>query len=249
MKFKVLRNIYHKARNLQRTSRFNNDLSKFEQLRKKINNEFSQIPIEIYPCLGENTIFTEFDAHYFYHPAWAFRKLLEINPQIHYDISSILYFSGMVSAILPVKYYDFRPAKIKLSNLISDKADLLCLPFKDNSIDSLSCMHTLEHIGLGRYGDPINPSGDLKAISELKRVMKEGGNLLLVVPVGKAKIFFNAHRVYTFKQINEFFSGFEIKEFSLVTDDKSFIVNATESQSDLQEYGCGCFWFSKKTIG
>ena len=80
-------------------------------------------------------------------------------------------------------------------------ADLTQLHFESESIESLSCLHTVEHIGLGRYGDPIDYDGDLKAIRELKRVVVKGGSILFVVPVGKPKIIFNAHRIYSYEQI------------------------------------------------
>ena len=125
-------------------------------------------------------------------------KVKEIHPAKHTDISSSLYFSGIVSAFVPVDFYDYRPADLHLSDLTSAHADLTKLFFANASIDSLSCMHTVEHIGLGRYGDRIDPSGDLKAINELTRVVAAGGSFLFVVPVGKPKIEFNAHRIYSY---------------------------------------------------
>lgn len=107
-------------------------------------------------------------------------------------------------------------------------------------------MHTVEHIGLGRYGDHIDPNGDLKAMNELTRVVATGGSFLFVVPVGKPKIEFNAHRIYSYGQIMSYFSKLTLKEFSLVTDSGKFIENATSKDSDAQAYGCGCFWFIKK---
>ena len=156
----------------------------------------------------------------------------------------------MLSAFIPVKFYDYRPATIKLDNLTSKKADLNRLPFKDNSVASLSCMHTVEHIGLGRYGDPIDPNADLKAISELKRVLAIGGNLLFVVPIGRPKIQFNAHRIYSYAQIIDYFKQLQLIEFSLIPDnarETGIMVNATQKQANEQNYGCGCFWFKNNT--
>jgi hypothetical protein len=198
----------------------------------------------------DTTITTDFDHHYIYHPAWAARIIAKSKPDFHIDISSSLYFCTMISAFIPVKFYDYRPAKIYLSNLTSDHVDITALPFEDDSIQSLSCMHTVEHIGLGRYGDPIDPNGDLKAIAELKRVLSLGGNLLFVVPVGKdAKIMFNAHRIYTYNQIITFFKDFELVEYALITDNpmlNDFIENADQKLTEQCTYGCGCFWFMKK---
>lgn len=200
-------------------------------------------------CTDDNTINTGFDRHYVYHLAWAARIVKEINPKEHSDISSLLFFPTILSAFVKVKFYDFRPAQLNLDNLESLKCDLTQLHFKDNSIDSLSCMHTIEHIGLGRYGDPIDYDGDLKAIKELKRVVSIGGNLLFVVPIGKPRIQYNAHRIYGYDQIINYFEGFTLKEFSLIPDSQQqggLIRNATKEQSDMQQYGCGCFWFIKK---
>jgi hypothetical protein len=198
-----------------------------------------------YPRLNDNTETTGFDQHYIYHTAWAARMLKKINPVKHVDIGSRLFFATIVSAFIPVEFYDYRPAKLNLSNLTSGKADLLSLPFPDHSITSLSCMHTLEHIGLGRYGDKLDPSGDEKAIKELKRVLAIGGDLLVVVPVGEPKIMFNAHRIYSYDQIKNYFVGMELKNFSLVLDNGEFVNNADKKIADGQKYGCGCFWFKK----
>lgn len=216
--------------------------------KKDKNKRFSVSFLDIFPCLFENIPYTRFDTHYVYHTAWAARKVKEINPDVHVDISSSLYFSSIVSAFVPVKFYDYRPAKLNLSGVVSDKADLLNLPFEDNSIRSLSCMHTVEHVGLGRYGDKIDADGDIKAIKELSRVVSSGGFLVFVVPIGKPKIEFNAHRIYSYEMIAKMFPLFTIKEFSLIPDnalDVGMIYNATKETADKQKYGCGCFLLVK----
>jgi len=203
---------------------------------------------DIHPCLDDRTTGTAFDRHYIYHPAWAARVLEETRPSEHVDISSTLTFCSTVSAFLPVRFYDYRPANLQLSSLESGHADILALPFEDNSISSLSCLHVVEHVGLGRYGDPLDPDGDLKAISELKRVLAVDGDLLFVVPIGKPKIMFNAHRIYAFRQVLDYFEGLTLKEFALIPDDANMgglIRNATEELADMQRYGCGCFWFKR----
>ncbi len=201
-----------------------------------------------YLCLNDKGSTTSFDKHYTYHTAWAARKLKKISPLEHIDISSLTYFSTLVSAFIPIKFYDYRPAKIEMDNFLCGHADITELPFEDSSIDSLSCMHVVEHIGLGRYGDPLDVDGDLKAIEELKRVVSVGGHLLFVVPIGKAKVIFNAHRVYSYEQIITCFKGFKLIEFTLIPDqsDEGLIINATKEQSDIQDYACGCFMFQKK---
>ncbi len=204
---------------------------------------------DCYPCLNDNNPTANFDRHYIYHTAWAARILAKTLPQQHIDISSSLYFSALVSAFVPIKFYDYRKTDIELTNLTSGKADLLSLPFSENSIPSLSCMHVIEHIGLGRYGDPLDPDGDLKAIQELTRVLSPKGDLLFVVPVGgQPRINFNAHRIYSYEQIISYFKELELIEFTLICESPQtggFITHPSTKLLQQQRYGCGCFWFKK----
>ena len=191
---------------------------------------------------------TAFDRHYVYHPAWAARVLAQTRPARHVDISSILGFSTVLSAFIPVDFYDVRPAPLNLGDLHVGAADLLQLPFDDNSIPSLSCMHVIEHIGLGRYGDQIDPDGDIKAIRELVRVLSPGGDLLIATPVGRRRVCFNAHRVYDHQDFAELFAGLDLVEFALIPDGAvadGLLYDPPAELVRAQEYGCGCFWFKK----
>lgn len=222
---------------------------KYTYIAYSINDNRFKISLRsLYPCLKDKTLTTSFDRHYVIHTAWAARVLKICSPKTHTDISSSLYFSAIVSAHIPVRFYDYRPADISLPNFESDFCDLNKLLFSDNSILSLSCMHVIEHIGLGRYGDDLNPVGDINACSELARVVAPGGNLIIVLPVGKPNLFFNAHRVYSLDQVNQMFSRLTLKEFSLIPDnpkDGTIIYNADDKQVAEQVYGCGLFWYTK----
>jgi SAM-dependent methyltransferase len=226
----------------------------FEEFLKQeacTTKRFSVKKENFYPQLKDNSNNTAFDRHYIYHPAWAARILKEINPSVHVDISSTVHFCSIVSAFIPIKFYDYRPAEIVLTNLSSEFQNLTELSFENDSIESLSCMHTIEHVGLGRYGDPLNYNGDLTAMKELARVLKPKGNLLFVVPVGnEAKIFFNAHRIYTKMQVVLHMKSFGLKlhEFSLIPDlpeDGGIVKSPSDDLLAKQNYGCGCFWFTK----
>ena len=224
--------------------KFRQEYRRFYHLQQK-DSRFQMDWKECYPILNEKTSTTQFDAHYTYHPAWAARVLAQTRPSLHVDISSTLHFGAMVSAFIPVEFYDYRPAKLSLSGLQSKHADLTHLPFADNIVESLSCMHVVEHIGLGRYGDPLDPDGVLKAIAELKRVLANNGTLLFVVPVGKSRIQFNAHRIYSYEQIASYISDLQIEQFALVDDTGKFTINAAPNDVSQQRYGCGCWWFKK----
>jgi SAM-dependent methyltransferase len=211
------------------------------------DNRFSCLWEDRYPCLSDDTENLTFDAHYTYHTAWAARLLAKTKPAKHIDISSSFSFMLLVSAFIPFEFYEYRQVELNLPNLKCGTADLCSLPFKDESVESISCMHVVEHIGLERYGDAFDPQGDLKAISELQRVLKPSGNLFFVVPLGGAmRIQYNAHRIYTCESIREYFKKLEIMQFSLVTDDGRFLINANAEDAKNQKYGCGCFWFRKR---
>ena len=225
-------------------------------LKKDFENQFEvfangnirsfDLKLEDAKFYNERTLTTNFDAHYIYHPAWAARIVKKINPEFHIDISSTLHFCSQLSAFIPVRFYDYRPALLTLDQLNCERADLTNLHFETESINSLSCMHTIEHIGLGRYGDPLDVNGDLKAINEIKRVVKIGGNLLIVVPIGKPRIVFNAHRIYSPKMIIDEMEGFKLENFAFVNDKNDFFLNANLNDANEEDYGCGCFWFIKK---
>ena len=230
---------------------FKQQFEAFKQLSVTAGGRFTVAWEDCYPCLNDNTASTEFDRHYIYHCAWAARLLARTRPASHTDISSSLYFCAIASAFVPIRFYDYRPASLELSNLSSNPVDLLALPFENESIQSLSCLHVVEHVGLGRYGDRLDPNGDLKAIAELKRVLSVDGTLLFVVPMGKPRIMFNAHRIYSYQQIMEYFDGLELVEFALIPDraeDGHLVYGAGEEMVAQQDYGCGCFWFKKRPL-
>lgn len=202
-----------------------------------------------FPCLDDCTEVTDFEPHYTYHPVWAAQILAKTKPEKHVDISSSLKFCTMLSPFIQTEFYDYRPAKLNLDNLKCGVADLCNLPFEGDSIKSLSCMHVIEHIGLGRYGDNIDPEGDLKAIKELKRVLAVDGDLFFVVPMAeKPMLQFNAHRIYSYDMIADYFKELKLQEFSLITHDAKFIKNTTKDSLIGEDWGCGCFWFKKEII-
>lgn len=201
-----------------------------------------------WPCLYDRHTSIKFEPHYTYHPAWAMRVLEQTRPLKHVDIGSTLHFVTMLSAWIPTDYYEWRPPDLNLSNLRCAHANLLSLPFDDNSTASLSCMHTVEHVGLGRYGDPLDVHGDLRAIAELTRVLAPGGDLLFVVPIGReAQILYNAQRTYSYSIVMEALAKLQLNEFALILEDASGIAYNDEGRDlvQTQRQGCGCFWFKK----
>lgn len=202
--------------------------------------------LDFYPCLNDKTAATGIDVHYFYQAIWAFKNILASGTKSHVDVGSEVGYVGLLTSITKVTFIDIRPLELKLDRYTGKKGSILALPFDDGAISSLSCLHVIEHVGLGRYGDSIDPDGSKKACQELQRVMAPGGNLYLSLPVGKPRVCFNAHRAHTPKQILEYFSCLKLVDFSIVDDQGDFRNEVSIDDGwDNLEYGCGMFHFIK----
>jgi len=202
--------------------------------------------LDLQPCLGDWSTHTPFDAHYFYQGAWLARKVRLFNINKHVDIGSSVLTMSVLSAHVDTTFVDYRPLKVTLPGLTSISGDILDLPFPDESVESLSCLHVIEHIGLGRYGDPIEPLGSRKAASELQRVVKPGGKLFLSLPIGRERICFNAHRVHSTSSVLKMFPKMHLTEFSYVDDNGSLHSDTPIELANSLEYGCGLFLFEKQ---
>lgn len=198
------------------------------------------------PSLFDDLPKAPFDPHYFYQDVWAFKRIRELGFDTHVDIGSKVEFIGFLTVIKKVEFIDIRPLISDLNNLKSIKGNILSLPFENNSIKSISCLHVAEHIGLGRYGDQLDPLGTKKAAKELSRVLAKDGNLFFSLPIGKPKLCFNSHRVHSTDQILSYFPELELIELSGVDDSGNFTENIHKDKINSCDYGCGFFWFTKK---
>lgn len=198
------------------------------------------------PFLFDKTSCTKIDSHYFYQHIWAFEKIMSDHPQLHIDVGSGVGFVGLLSTITKIHFVDIRPIEVSnVPNLEVKRGSILSLPYDDDSLESISCLHVAEHIGLGRYGDPIDPMGTKKAATELSRCLAPGGSLYFSLPVGKACLNFNAHRVHSPRQILVYFSDLELVEFSGTNDKKVFLRHADIKDFENESYACGMFMFTK----
>jgi SAM-dependent methyltransferase len=151
----------------------------------------------------------------------------------------------LLSTLKKVTFVDIRPIIVDLPNFECVKGSILDMPYSTDSIPSLSCLHVTEHIGLGRYGDPIDPQGSFKATQELKRVLAPGGSLYFSLPIGKPRICFNAHRVHSASQILQYFEGLELVDHACITDQITVIEKPDIAFMDSMTFGCGMFHFRK----
>jgi SAM-dependent methyltransferase len=193
------------------------------------------------PQLFDCTSTSPFDAHYTYQDAWAAQRIFAAGSERHVDVGSRISYVAGLTAFVPVTFVDIRPLQISLPGLSTMSGSLLELPFEDQSIPSLSCLHVAEHVGLGRYGDPLDPDGTIKAARELERVLAPGGSLYFSLPVGRPRIVFNAHRIHDPVEILGFFPDLKLEEFAGVNDRGEYLPDIEPAVLRDQVYACGLF--------
>lgn len=219
----------------------------------KIKNDFQFG--KLWPILNQReTESGSLTFHYFYLDLLIAQRVFENKPVRHIDIGSrIDGFVGHVASYREIEIFDIRPLESKIHNVTFTQADLMQLP--DNMkecCDSISSLHAIEHFGLGRYGDPVDVDGHLKAIDNIHLILKPGGKFYFGTPIGKQRIEFNAHRVFSVGYlINALKEKFTIEHFSYVDDRNNLFTNVELTDesvnSNFNTYmGCGIFELTKK---
>lgn len=155
--------------------------------------------LELLPCLYDR--YEDGGAarsEYFVQDLLVARMIHEAKPEKHLDIGSrVDGFVAHVASFRAIEVLDIRPVSTQILNVSFKQVDVMgSVAGMDDYSDSISCLHALEHFGLGRYGDPIDPRGYERGIANMARFLKDGGVLYLSVPIGIARVEFNAHRVF-----------------------------------------------------
>lgn len=196
---------------------------------------------------------------YFYQDLLVARRIFENNPIVHLDVGSQLHgFVSHVASFRHIKVIDIRPLDITIKNISFIQQDFM-EPLKTEMIescDSLSCLHALEHFGLGRYGDPINYNGHIIGLENLNKLLKPNGKLYLSVPIGiPQRIEFHAHRIFSLSYLLGQFEGkYRIDNFSYINDEGDLYENMSLTEKDIKDNfgckgdgtnGCGIFEMTK----
>jgi len=219
---------------------FLRDLKYYKELDR--GRHFSLTPEKLKPCLFDRTTETPIDYVYFYQDAWCAKKIFKNKPGRHYDIGSKLELIGIISQFTPTTTIDIRPANLELENFSFAQGDVLRLPFEDDSLLSISSICVIEHIGLGRYGDALDPLGSEKAIAEIKRVLKANGDLYVSLPIYPENIIcFNAHRAFRRDYILKLFQPLKLIEEKYIYKNRMF-----DNYDEAKGFGTGLFYFKKQ---
>ncbi len=202
-----------------------------DDLQKYINSSNSESRFDLWPCLDDKTATTEIDQFYFYQDTWAAKKIFQVNPEKVVDIGSTALLVGIISQFCPTESIDVRPLPVELNGLTCKHGRITDLPLEDSSTEFISSMCVVEHVGLGRYDDEIDPQGSYKAFKEVSRVIKPGGHFVFSVPLSHTPgVSFNAHRIFSKQQVMEILDDFELNDdcFLFPKPDKEARVSALE---------------------
>jgi hypothetical protein len=192
--------------------------------------------------------------HYFHQDLYVATQIFKHAPVKHVDIGSRTDgFVAHVAVFREIEIFDIREQTKKVKNILFNKADLTQLPENlKNYCDSISSLHAIEHFGLGRYNDTIDYYGYLKAIANIVEILQQGGRFYFSVPIGKQRIEFNAHRVFSVSYLIELLANnFEINRFSYINDAGDFFESVELTEDAIKNnlgcwYGCGIFELTKK---
>lgn len=207
---------------------------------------------DVWPIVKDKFAKAGGTSSYFWQDLWAASLIYANQPKEHYDIGSRLdgFIAHVLSFGIPVNMIDIRPFPAEIQNLKTIVADATNMEqFEDDSIESLSALCSLEHFGLGRYGDPIDPEACFKCFESIQKRMKRGGKLYLSVPIGKERLQFNAHRIFYAKTIVECFDKMELREFSCAIGgklEKNITVDQYDNEVQSRGRRFGLFYFEKK---
>lgn len=222
--------------------------SDFRKLKAQAAQSCFDFPFSIpFPCLaerGDQSGATK--DHYFQQDLRVARRIFELKPVRHVDVGSrIDGFVAHVAVFRPIEVFDIRPMTSDIHNVTFHQADLMSLN-QDllECTDSLSCLHTIEHFGLGRYGDPVDFEGFDKGLRNLTRMLKPGGRFHFSTPMGPQRIEFNAHRVFSASFLIDYFSQeYRIDRFSYVDDHGRLVEDVSlDDPGFANHFGCryGC---------
>jgi SAM-dependent methyltransferase len=212
--------------------------------------------VEFLPCLhdwheeGGST-----KLEYFWQDLLVARKIFAARPERHVDIGSrVDGFVAHVASFREIEVFDVRPISTQIPGVQFNQADFMQpATGMTDYCDSLSCLHALEHFGLGRYGDPVDPNGFERGFRNMARLLRKGGVFYLSVPIGTSRVEFNGQRVLEPQAIIRLAveNSLELGELTLIRQGGRLEVLVPEEArlSDLarQRYALGLFTFAKRT--
>lgn len=231
---------------------YRSDYNRFLSL---IGNDESFPVKDSMPCVddkGQEAGFVR--SHYFMQDLYVAQMIFKNNPSKHVDIGSrIDGFVAHVASFREVELFDIRKMESTIPHVKYRQADLTDeATIPHDYCDSISSLHAIEHFGLGRYGDKLDPEGHKKGFNNITQILKPGGTFYFSVPMGKQRIDFNAHRVFGMPYLLEWIKkDYDIVSFAYISDNGQIHTEVVLTDEDVVKsfgchYGCAIFELKKK---
>lgn len=228
----------------------------YRTLRRQLPELSPDFPMgNYYPVLNEGSSESGIaSGHYFHQDLYVARRIYENSPQRHIDIASrVDGFVSHLAVFREVEVADIRKLSSTARNIRFVHCDLMIAESVKllGQADSVSCLHSLEHFGLGRYGDAIAADGHVNGLTNLCALVSPGGRLYLSVPIGTQRIEFNGQRVFAVKTLpNLIDKKFQLERFSFVDDTGDIHENVKFASHEVERnfgcnLGCGIYEFRR----
>lgn len=235
-------------------------LKKYRENRREFLAQAGDDPLwplgDAYPCLSDRyDVSGVAQGQYFHQDLFVAQQVHDAKPTRHVDVGSrVDGFVAHVATFMPIEVIDIRPLSTTAANISFTQRDLMLSdPAYDGYTDSLSCLHTLEHFGLGRYGDPVDYNGYRRGFENLARMVRPRGRFYLSVPISRhQRIEFDAHRLFEVPHVVELVEGeFDIESAAIVNDAEDLVrdvdVRSPEARRTFDvEYGCIMLTLTKR---
>lgn len=228
---------------LRQLPRFVGDYRRFRRAGGKVS--------ALFPVLSDYTDTSgAASGHYFHQDLIVAQAIHDAAPERHLDVGSrIDGFVAHVAAFRTIDVLDIRPLPNESHpNIRFVQADLMRpQPHLEAAYPSVSCLHALEHFGLGRYGDSIDPNGHRAGFAAVAALVRPGGTLYVSVPIGRPIVAFNAHRIFDPNDpVGWAGEMFDLVRFDLVDDEGKLRRDVTPDAGRDLEYGCGIYTFRRR---
>jgi len=218
------------------------------------DKRFAYDPVYAYPCLYDRYESNGKLDQYFWQDLWAAKQIAERNPSEHYDIGSRVdgFVAHLASFRSGIHLIDIRSMEDIIPGVDFIQANATNLEgIPDNSVESISALCSLEHFGLGRYGDDVDPNAWEKAMQSIVRVVKKGGYAYIAVPIGFEHVEYDAHRVFYAQTIIDAFSPMQLIEFSCIYGvnnniERDVPIHKYDEDKEWGGHRFGLFCFQKK---
>ena len=227
-------------------------ISGYIRFRKKYNGRLS-----LKPCLHDRfESGGSMNSEYFWQDLVVAQSIFDNAPKRHVDIGSrIDGFVAHLATFRKIEVFDIRPIKITIPNINFKQANIMdslsLSGYGSEYCDSLSCLHAIEHFGLGRYGDPIDPEGYKTGLKNMLKLLSKNGIFYLSTPIGVERVEFDANYIFDPRTIIKTVEENDLKIVSLrvIRDDKLIeeieITQENLRTLSMENYNLGIFTFKK----